>query len=297
MFRFAIDFNPAMAIIGRMEELLANATPGNRMLYAIIGGLLLGGGAWAAYLLIRHNRRNPPNRKALTNWLVRRAWNTPEIGTVLATLLLLYVLASFSGSFFYADQIPAAQLAIALAVNATVLTLIAILGYRRGNSWKSGFGMGFRQLAKLRFAPLFYLATLPALLLATQASSWVLELLTGKETELQKVAQVMTEGSPWLRIAYALVAIVVAPLFEEIMFRGLLFPYLVKRNGLVGGTAMVSLIFAAMHFHLPSFIPLALLSVGLCLAYWRTGSLWVSIGMHALFNTVSILSLNLLSSS
>jgi len=277
-----------------MEELLANATPENRLLYAIASGLLLGAGALAAFLLTLHDRRNPPDGKALTDQLVRRAWSTPEIGSVLAVLLLLYALASFSGRFFYADQIPLAQLAIAVAVDAAVLALIAILGHRRGSSWKDGFGMGFRQLEKLRLAPLFYLAVLPVLILATQASGWLLELLTGKEAELQKAAQVIAEGRPWLKLLYALVAIFVAPLFEEIMFRGLLFPYLVKRSGLAGGTVIVSLVFAGLHFHLPSLVPLVLLSAGLCLAYWRTGSLWASIGMHAIFNAVSILALNLL---
>ena len=278
-----------------MEELLASATPENRLLYAIASGLLLGAGIWIAILLALRNRRNPPDTKALTDQLVRRAWSTPEIGTVLAALLLLYVLAAFSGRFFYADQIPVAQLAIAVGVDAGVLALIALLGRRRGSSWGEGFGMGFQQLEKAWLAPLFYLALLPALMLATQASGWLLELLTGKEAELQKAAQFIAEGRPWLRVAYATVAILVAPLFEEIMFRGLLFPYLVKRGGLAGGTAMVSLVFAGLHFHLPSFVPLALLSAGLCLAYWRTGSLWVGIGMHAIFNTVSILALNLLS--
>jgi len=280
--------------MGRMEELLANVRPENQMLYAIVSGLLLGTGALVAFLLTLHNRRNPPDGKALTELLACRAWSTLEIGIVLASLLLLYALASFSGRFFYADQIPVAQLAIAVAVDAAILALIAFLGHRRGSSWKNGFGMGFRQLKKLPLAPLFYLATLPVLLLATQASGWVLELLTGKEAELQKAAQVIAEGRPWLRIAYALVAIFVAPVFEEIMFRGLLFPYLVKHSGLAGGTVLVSLTFAGLHFHLPSFVPLVLLSAGLCMAYWRTGSLWASIGMHAIFNTVSILSLSLL---
>ena len=49
-----------------------------------------------------------------------------------------------------------------------------------------------------------------------------------------------------------------------------------------------------MHFHLPSFAALFLLSGALCLAYWRTGSLWVSIGMHTIFNAVSILALNII---
>ena len=277
-----------------MEELLTNATPGNRIIYTITSGLLLGAGIWIATLLILYNRRNPPHKKQLTKELVRRAWSTPEIGTILTTLLFFYTLASFAGRFFYAEQIQAAQLIIAIVVNATVFSLITFLGHRRGSSWQDGFGMGFQQLEKMKLAPLFYLALLPLLIWTTQASSWVLELLSGKELELQKAAQIITEGRPWLRVAYTLVAILLAPLFEEIMFRGLLFPYLVKHNGLAGGTILVALIFAGLHFHLPSFVPLALLSTGLSLAYWRTGSLWVSIGMHTIFNAVSIFSLYLL---
>ena len=278
-----------------MEELLANATPENRIIYTMLSGLLLGAGVGVALWLFRYHRRNPPQKKKLTDELIRRAWGTSEIGAILATLLLLHVLASFSGRLFYAEQIPVAQLMIAVVVDALVLGLIAVLGHRRGSSWQDGFGMGFHQLKKLRWAPLLYLALLPLMVAAAQASSWILEFVFGQEPELQQVAQVIAEGRLWLRVAYALVAILLAPLFEEIMFRGLLFPYLVKQHGLVGGTVLVALIFAGLHFHLPSFVPLALLSAGLSLVYWRTGSLWVSMGMHAIFNAVSIFSLNLLS--
>ena len=83
------------------------------------------------------------------------------------------------------------------------------------------------------------------------------------------------------------------PLYEEVLFRGVLFPYLTKRAGLAGGTLLVSALFALLHFHLPSMAPLFLLSIALCLAYWRTGSLWVNIGIHAIFNATSILALNI----
>lgn len=77
------------------------------------------------------------------------------------------------------------------------------------------------------------------------------------------------------------------------MFRGILFPFLVQRVGLKWGIVAVSALFAVIHLHVPSMLALFLLSAGLCVAYWRTGSLWVSIGMHAIFNGVTILLLKL----
>ena len=154
-------------------------------------------------------------------------------------------------------------------------------------------GMGIRQMKKLLISPVFYLAFIPFLMLISKGYHLLLEYAFGMELELQEVAQVVSQELSWLEIVYMVMAIVVAPLFEELLFRGIAFPYLVKRIGLAGGTVLVSLLFAMMHFHLPSFIPLFLLSSALCMAYWRTSSLWVSIGMHTLFNAVSILALNI----
>ena len=149
--------------------------------------------------------------------------------------------------------------------------------------------MGARQFKALALAPLVYLAALPLLLLVTGASQLLLQHLFGIEPELQEVAKIFSQDLSVLQVLYAVMAIVVAPLYEEIMFRGLVFPYVVKHVGLAQGTLIVSVLFAIMHFHLPSFAPLLLLSAILCLTYWRTGSLWVSIGVHVIFNTVSIL--------
>ncbi len=69
--------------------------------------------------------------------------------------------------------------------------------------------------------------------------------------------------------------------------------YFVKRAGMSVAVIVVSVLFALMHFHLPSFVPLFMLSAILCLTYWRTSSLWTSIGVHMIFNAVSILALNI----
>jgi len=235
----------------------------------------------------------PPVRKALTDRVASRAWNTPQVGIVLGTLLLLYLLTSLVGLFSYEEQLPLARLAATLLIYTAIVVLIAHVNRQRGGSWADNFGAGLRQLGKLVLSPVLYLASIPFLILAAKAWHLFLQEVLGVEIELQEVAQVIVQDLSWLQILYILVAVFIAPFFEELMFRGLLFPYLVKHAGLAKGTALVSLLFAAMHFHLPSFVPLLLLSAVLCLAYWRTGSLWVGIGMHAIFNAVSILALNI----
>ena len=235
----------------------------------------------------------PPVRKVLTDRIISRAWNTPQVGIILGVLLLLYFLTSFVGLFFYEEQLPLARLAATLLIYTSVVLLIAHVNRQRGGSWANNFGIGFRQLKKLVLSPVLYLAFIPFLILAAKAWHLFLQDILGLEIELQKVAQVIVQELSWLQILYILTAVFIAPFFEEIMFRGMVFPYLVKHAGLAKGTVLVSLLFAAMHFHLPSFLPLFLLAAVLCLAYWRTGSLWVGIGMHAIFNAVSILALNI----
>lgn len=233
----------------------------------------------------------PPDSAPLTDRLIGRSWETLQIGIVLGALFLLYFLASFVGLFFYEEQIPLVRLVVTVLISVIVISLITLINRRRGDSWEAGFGMGRRHLKTLVFAPLVYLAALPFLLLVAKATELLLRHLLGIEPELQDVAKVVAENPSPLQVLYTLSAIFMAPLYEEIMFRGLVFPYLVKRVGLAQGILLVSVLFAVMHFHLPSFAPLVLLSAILCLAYWRSGSLWISIGVHTLFNTVSILAL------
>jgi membrane protease YdiL (CAAX protease family) len=276
-----------------MEELIANADPESQMLNTILNWVLLGGGLLIALLLSLYLRRNPANPTKLTHEIATRSWNTLQVGILLGTLLLLYFLASFIGLFFYEDQIPLVQLIVTLVIYSIVVAVITLINRRRGGSWKTSCGMGVRQLRKLAISPLLYLAFIPFLMLISKGYHLLLEYFLGSELELQDVAQIVSQELSWLQILYIIMAIVVAPVYEELLFRGIVFPFMVKRIGLVGGTFLVSIFFAALHAHLPSVVPLFLLSAALCLAYWRTGSLWVSIGIHTIFNAVSILALNI----
>ncbi|HBY97903.1 MAG: CPBP family intramembrane metalloprotease [Ardenticatenaceae bacterium] len=90
-------------------------------------------------------------------------------------------------------------------------------------------------------------------------------------------------------LAAALSASLIAPVTEELLFRGFLFAGLRKRLDVIPAIVISSLAFALFHFN-PFAFP-ALLALGGVLAwlFQRSGSLWPAIGLHATINTVTLL--------
>jgi len=259
----------------------------------ILTAILLITGLPIAYILLHHYFRNPPDRTPLDARIVARAWPIPLAALTLALYFLLNVLASATKPFFYAYQMPVVRLVAAIAVYGTVMLFAAWITRRRRSTWTESFGLGRRQLRCLLYAPLLYLALIPFLMVATHLFHLLLEALSGSETQMQDAAQLIAEERSWLQVCYMLVATLAAPFYEEVIFRGIFFPAFAKHAGRTGGIVLASAFFALMHMHLPSFLPLFMLSAVLCFAYWRTGSLWTCIGLHAIYNAVSVFSLHL----
>jgi membrane protease YdiL (CAAX protease family) len=90
------------------------------------------------------------------------------------------------------------------------------------------------------------------------------------------------------RILLGVLTILLAPMAEEILFRGILYPW-IKQAGYPRlawwGSA---LLFAALHMNLVSFVPLTLLALVLAALYERTDNLIAPISTHALFNCVNL---------
>jgi membrane protease YdiL (CAAX protease family) len=93
------------------------------------------------------------------------------------------------------------------------------------------------------------------------------------------------ESPIWLFVAAA----IVAPLVEEIFFRGFLFQGFRKRYGWMPALLLSSFIFAAAHLDLASLIPTFILGVILTYMYHRSNSLWPGIIFHFLINATSTL--------
>lgn len=105
---------------------------------------------------------------------------------------------------------------------------------------------------------------------------------------------VLRSQDPMALGCFAVTAVVLAPLFEETLFRGVLLPVAGRRLGAVGGVVVSALIFAVAHLSLGELAPLFILGLGLGWLRWSSGRLASCVLMHALWNGLTFANLLLL---
>src|SRR5262249_49881936 len=104
----------------------------------------------------------------------------------------------------------------------------------------------------------------------------------------QEIVSYLIENKDWRnRLAVIVLAVIIAPLAEEFIFRGYLYRVLRKYCGRIIAALVSSLIFAIIHLHIPSIAGLFVLALILILIYERTSTLWAPVLMHASFNAIS----------
>ena len=83
-------------------------------------------------------------------------------------------------------------------------------------------------------------------------------------------------------------AVVLAPVAEEFIFRGVLFPFVKQLGWPKLAWFGVSLLFALVHGSVTIFIPLFVLALALTWLYEKTGNLLAPIVVHGLFNAENL---------
>ncbi|MCP9858041.1 CPBP family intramembrane metalloprotease [Cyanobium sp. Cruz-8D1] len=124
------------------------------------------------------------------------------------------------------------------------------------------------------------------------ASSWVIERFwsdPGGSNPLLEL--VLTSADPLALACFAFTALVVAPLFEEVLFRGVLLPVAGLRLGGAGAVILSAAVFAIAHLSLAELAPLFVLGLGLGWLRWRSGRLGSAVLMHALWNGLTFMNL------
>lgn len=124
---------------------------------------------------------------------------------------------------------------------------------------------------------------LPASLLAL-AIALGLEAI-GIEPEIETAERIIRSIDPWL---FVVPIVVVAPIAEEIFFRGVVFNAFMREGGRRWAYVGSALLFGILHLSLVSFVPILLLGVALAAVYERTRSLVAPIALHATFNGLSV---------
>lgn len=103
--------------------------------------------------------------------------------------------------------------------------------------------------------------------------------------------------SPSGRLTLAIMAVGIAPILEEFVFRGLIQRSLERRWGPVGGIAGAAALFAAMHV-LPWIFPLHFfLGLAFGFAVYASRSIWTGVVLHAANNTVALVGMLLADAS
>ena len=87
--------------------------------------------------------------------------------------------------------------------------------------------------------------------------------------------------------AYAALVVLVAPIVEELMFRGAGYG-LLERFGPTHAAVLVGLAFAAVHGLLVGFAVIATFGIGLAFLRGRTGSIYPCILLHSAFNAFGL---------
>ena len=182
---------------------------------------------------------------------------------------------------------PAAKVTTGSAVALVVISLV-IYGWQTLAAWFFSVRVAGHRLSAWGFRrpTKAYFWTIPVALAVVYVVSILHDLVVQP-----KAQDIIGEfpHTPAGVVLFVILAVIAAPLFEEIFFRGFLFRGFASSWGWPAGLLVSAGVFGIAHAQLDVFVPLFTLGLMLAWVYKRTGSLWTSISLHALFNGISVL--------
>ena len=173
------------------------------------------------------------------------------------------------------------------------MTCLLIFPFLREHrmSWREGFGLdqGGWWVGVVFAAALTIVVILPM--------AWSLQMLSasfmeriGVTPEEQTAVKLLSNAAAWsTQIYLAVFTIAIAPVAEEFVFRGVLYPFVKQRGYPRLAWLGVSFLFALIHMDVAILLPLFVLALILTWLYELTDSLIAPIAAHSVFNTANLL--------
>jgi len=227
-------------------------------------------------------------------WLRRAGGAVNDGGFVAADLSIGLVLATFFGYFAISNwpdpKMPPAPVKVEDVLPGELFMIVIALGvggflvYRGANLVSL---LGLKRLPPLRIvgsAIAYILAAFPIIVALAKALTGFLD----HEPEEQQLVILFRDEARhghFRGVATILLAgVILAPCVEEFLFRGFFYGVFKRHFGGIGAGLFSAALFAVFHMNMASLPGLFVLALCLTLAYERTGSLFVPVAMHALFN-------------
>jgi membrane protease YdiL (CAAX protease family) len=219
-----------------------------------------------------------------------RTWGVPD-----AVLAVLAVPASLLLSVLVLSLLPGPPTAAAVAFATALLGVAALLVARRPARQSGGLerALGL-DLPAWSDTGRVVRWTLVLLLLQSAAVLAAGAFVPALEGVPADNASFLRDQSPLALVVLTLAAVLVAPVLEELLFRGVVLRGLMLRTGFWPAAVVSSLVFGAFHATgtgveaVPLVIATAVFGLGLCVLTRRTGRLGPAIGVHALRNAFAV---------
>ena len=208
---------------------------------------------------------------------------------VIAATLLIILLANGPALLYFAMAGPRGICSVPGIVTAALSVDIALLAVTYLRFIRPGVltmsELGIDRTLLVRHIGLGLLVGV-SVLVASAMIQALMQALGVRQTQMADLSCIREFPLPgFLLVVFA--GGVLAPIAEELYFRGFVFGSYLKTRGPLVAYVATALIFATLHLNLPALLPIFALSVIFCFAYQRTGSIVPSMIGHAVNNTMA----------
>ncbi len=207
---------------------------------------------------------------------------------------LLLTKTLFFSKFQDSEMVPYFATVLSDLITITAILIVA-KNYFRGAL--KGFGLDVRTLWRdIRLGLINYLSILPVVFFITVLVAFIGRVIIGEDFQMpnHSLIKMLDNGTPiWLSIFAIILATMVAPIVEELLFRGIFQNYIFSlTNKSWFSIFITSALFAMVHGFSLKYHWLSLFALSCCMgyAYIKSGSLFRSMVVHATFNLVSVAS-------
>ncbi|MEA2142271.1 MAG: protease family protein, partial [Solirubrobacteraceae bacterium] len=215
-------------------------------------------------------------------WLSIAGFATGYGTTIVLGLFVIVIAGAFGAST--KDPPPGVNIGLTVGQNVALVGAAYFFACLGGRPAAADFG--------LRPAPVWRSVRL---LVAVWIAFFVLSAIWAvvlKLDEQQTLPDELGANGPLLNaLAVIVLVTVIAPLGEELFFRGFFFGALRNWRGPILAGVLTGAVFGLIHVGsapIGYLVPLAIFGAGLCLLYELTGSLYPAIALHALNNSIAL---------
>jgi len=215
-------------------------------------------------------------------WLSIAGFAAGYSTTIVVGLVVLVIAGAFGASA--KDPPPGVNIGLTVGQNAALVGAAYFFAMLSGRPAAADFG--------LRPAPLKRsVKLLVAVWIGFFALSAIWAAALGLDERQTLPDELGANGALINALAVIVLVTVIAPLGEELFFRGFFFGALRNWHGPVLAALLTGALFGGIHAGsspVGYLVPLAFFGIGLCLLYELTGSLYPPIALHALNNSIAL---------